>query len=70
MSVQNIPRWSQTHIDLLQMTSEVDYDVDAYAQQLEEVLDENLEVLLKFKEKVVNFRTQLNEEELMSKKFG
>ncbi|CAG2174322.1 unnamed protein product, partial [Oppiella nova] len=68
--IDNIPRWSQTHIDLLQMTSEVDYDVDAYAQQLEEVLDENLEVLLKFKEKVVNFRTQLNEEELMSKKFG
>ena len=67
---QNIPRWNQTHLELLQMTSEVDYDVDVYATHLEEVLDDNLEALLKFKEKLVNFRTQLNEEELMSKKFG
>jgi hypothetical protein len=52
------------------MTSEVDYDVDAYAQHLEELLDDNLDVLIKFKERLTNFRTQLNEEEMMSKKFG
>ena len=68
--IQNIPRWNQTHIELLQMTSEVDYDVDVYAQHLEEVLEDNLVALYKLKEKLVNFRTQLNEEELMSKKFG
>jgi len=52
------------------MTSEVDYDVDAYAQHLEELLDDNLDVLIKFKERLANFRAQLNEEEMMSKKFG
>lgn len=68
--IDNNPRWNQTLLELLQMTSEVDYDVDAYTQNLEELLDDNLDVLLKFKEKLANFRTQLNEEELMSKKFG
>ena len=57
-------------MELLEISSEVDYDVETYAQHLEEVIDDNLDVLLKLKEKVANFRTQLNEEELMSKKFG
>ncbi len=52
------------------MTAEVDYDVDAYAQQLEELIDEKLNILVKFKERVSSFRAHLNEEELMSKKFG
>lgn len=49
------------------MTEDVDYDVDAYAQQLEDLLDEKLQVTSKFKERVSAFRAQLAEEELMSK---
>ena len=50
------------------MTADVDYDVDSYAQQLEELVAENLDVLSKFKDRISYFRSQLNEEELMSKR--
>lgn len=67
--------WHERLKDLLGMTDQVDYDVDQYAQQLDELLAERLEVLpsikedlSSLKEKVVNFRAQLREEELMSKK--
>lgn len=65
---QNIPRWASTHNRLLSMTADVDYDVDSYAQQLEEAVTENLDVLAKFKERISCFRSQLAEEELMSKR--
>lgn len=50
------------------MTAEVDYDVDIYAAQLEDSLDEHIDVLSRFKERVGSFRAQLAEEELMSKR--
>lgn len=62
-----MPQWAQSHQELLIMAADVDYDVDAYVQQLELLLDENLEILSKFKERVSTFRNQLAEEELMSK---
>jgi kinesin family protein 2/24 len=65
--IDNLPRWTNSHHNLIQMTEDVDYDVDAYAQQLEDLLDENLQVTTKFKERVSAFRSQLAEEELMSK---
>lgn len=66
-SLQTLPQWTNTHHNLIQMTEDVDYDVDAYAQQLEELLEEKLQVISKFKERVSVFRAQLAEEELMSK---
>lgn len=50
-------------IPLYQMTNEIDYDVDAYAQQLEGVVHENIEWWLQLKERVVKLRRQLEEEE-------
>ncbi len=50
------------------MTAEVDYDVDSYVAQLEDSLDEHIDVLSRFKDKVAGFRGQLAEEELMSKR--
>lgn len=59
-----LPKFQQ----LLDMTAQVDYDVDQYAQQYEELITEKVEELLATKDKLANFRTQLREEELMSKK--
>ncbi len=63
-------RWLKMHEKLIDMTTEVDYDVDMYVGNLEKVLDENMENLIKFKERLVNFKTKLREEELISKKLG
>lgn len=60
--------WHNKCKQLLQMTAQVDYDVDQYAQQLDDLLTERLGSLSSLKEKVVHFRAQLREEELMSKK--
>lgn len=60
--------WQSRYKDLLGMTEQVDYDVDHYAQQLDEILDEQVNSLTGLREKVINFRAQLREEELMSKK--
>ncbi|XP_022238844.1 kinesin-like protein KIF2A isoform X6 [Limulus polyphemus] len=54
-------------IELLTMANEVDYDVDAYSQQLEDLLAEKLGRLGKLKEKVKLFRQQLAEEENISR---
>lgn len=59
--------WDKKCKELLDMTAKVDYDVDQYAQQLDELLSQRLEALSSLKDKVVNFRAQLREEELMSK---
>lgn len=60
--------WSSRCRELLEMSAQVDYDVDQYAQQLDDILGEHLEAIASFKDKVVNFRAQLREEEIMSKK--
>ncbi|XP_022253270.1 kinesin-like protein KIF2A [Limulus polyphemus] len=60
-------KWLEVDISLLNMANEVDYDVDAYAQQVEDLLSEKIEALASFKEKVTSFRQQLAEEEQMSK---
>lgn len=61
-------RWTKDHEKLMSLTCEVDYDVDAYAQNLEELLNEQIEQLNKLKERVSNFKNELSEEELISKK--
>jgi len=54
-------------IPLYQMTNEIDYDVDAYAQQLEGVVHENIEWWMQLKERVLKLRRQLEEEEKIHK---
>jgi len=66
-TIEASPRWQQMDMSLLNMTNEVDYDVDAYVQQLEDLLDEKVDVLNKFKQKVALFRSQLADEEKMSR---
>lgn len=65
---QTLPQWNSSHLQLLKMTADVDYDVDSYVAQLEDSLEDHVEVLTRFKERVANFRAQLAEEELMSKR--
>ncbi|XP_050736217.1 kinesin-like protein KIF2A isoform X3 [Eriocheir sinensis] len=55
-------------IPLYQMTNEVDYDVDAYAQQLGDVVLENLEWWNQLRDRVVKLRHQLEEEEKLSRR--
>jgi len=50
-------------IPLYQMTNEVDYDVDAYAQQLEDMVMENMEWWTQLQKRVKKLRYQLEEEE-------
>jgi len=56
------------HENLLSMTVDVDYDVDNYAMQLEDMLNNKIDFLHKFREMVKNFRQNLAEEEMISKK--
>ncbi|XP_047496938.1 kinesin-like protein KIF2A isoform X2 [Penaeus chinensis] len=55
-------------IPLYQMTNEVDYDVDAYAQQLEDLVLENMEWWTQLRDRVIKLRHQLEEEEKLSRR--
>lgn len=61
-------RWTKEHDRLIDLTSEVDYNVDVYVQNLEDLLTEQMEQINKLQERLGNFKTQLREEELISKK--
>jgi len=65
--VDNMERWLEQDASLLAMTNEVDYDQDAYAQQLEDMIAEKQEALAALREKTQVFRSCLNEEEVQSK---
>lgn len=65
--LQNHHQWLNSHLQLLQTASQVDYDVDSYSQRLEAVLADQMEQLQKLRIKVGSFRTQLLEEEQISK---
>ncbi|CAI5667585.1 kinesin-like protein KIF2A isoform X2 [Oreochromis niloticus] len=52
---------------LLEMTEEVDYDVESYATQLEQILDQKIDILTELRDKVKSFRCALQEEEQASK---
>lgn len=44
-SKQESIRWLEDEKVLLEMTEEVDYDVESYATQLEQILDQKIEIL-------------------------
>ncbi|KAM3874439.1 LOW QUALITY PROTEIN: kinesin-like protein KIF2A [Diretmus argenteus] len=60
-------RWLEDEKVLLEMTEEVDYDVDTYATQLEQILDQKIDILTELRDKVKSFRSALQEEEHASK---
>ncbi|XP_007890331.1 kinesin-like protein KIF2A isoform X9 [Callorhinchus milii] len=63
-------RWLADEKVLLEMTEEVDYDVDAYSTQLESILDQKIEILAELRDKVKAFRSALQEEEHASKQIN
>uniref|UniRef100_A0A667XEI5 Kinesin-like protein n=1 Tax=Myripristis murdjan TaxID=586833 RepID=A0A667XEI5_9TELE len=63
-------RWLEDEKVLLEMTEEVDYDVDSYATQLEQILDQKIDILTELRDKVKSFRSALQEEEQASKQIN
>ncbi|XP_053557291.1 kinesin-like protein KIF2A isoform X1 [Bombina bombina] len=63
-------RWLEDEKALLEMTEEVDYDVDSYATQLEAILDQKIDILTELRDKVKSFRSALQEEEQASKQIN
>ena len=54
--VDSMEHWIQQDASLLAMTNEVDYDQEAYAQLLEEMVKEKQEVLTNLAERARAFR--------------
>ncbi|XP_064258649.1 kinesin-like protein KIF2A isoform X3 [Passer domesticus] len=63
-------RWLEHEKALLEMTEEVDYDVDSYATQLEAILEQKIDILTELRDKVKSFRAALQEEEQASKQIS
>ncbi|XP_027527185.1 kinesin-like protein KIF2A isoform X3 [Neopelma chrysocephalum] len=63
-------RWLEVEKLLLDMTEEVDYDVDSYATQLEAILEQKIDILTELRDKVKSFRAALQEEEQASKQIN
>ncbi|NWR40171.1 KIF2A protein, partial [Tachuris rubrigastra] len=63
-------RWLEDEKALLEMTEEVDYDVDSYATQLEATLEQKIYILTELRDKVKSFRAALQEEEQASKQIN
>ncbi|XP_076462729.1 kinesin-like protein KIF2A [Babylonia areolata] len=60
-------KWLQEDKKLMKMAETVDYDVEAYAKQLESLLAQKIKALTDLREKVQNFRLEMQEEETLSK---
>nr|XP_055177599.1 kinesin-like protein KIF2A [Nyctereutes procyonoides] len=56
-------RWLEDEKALLEMTEEVDYDVDSYATQLEAILEQKIDILTELRDKVKSFRAAPQEEQ-------
>ncbi|KAG9342594.1 hypothetical protein JZ751_016028 [Albula glossodonta] len=63
-------RWLEDEKVLLEMTEEVDYDVEAYATQLEQILEQKIEIYSELRDKVKSFRSALQEEEQASRQIN
>lgn len=63
-------QWLEDEKVLLEMTEEVDYDVESYATRLEMILDQKIDILTELRDKVKSFRSALQEEEQASKQIN
>ncbi|XP_025108990.1 kinesin-like protein KIF2A isoform X1 [Pomacea canaliculata] len=60
-------KWLVEDKRLLKITEDVDYDVEAYAKQLDALLAKKIQALTALRDKVATFRVELQEEENLSK---
>ncbi|KAK7100504.1 kinesin-like protein KIF2A isoform X3 [Littorina saxatilis] len=60
-------KWVQEDKKLFKATESVDYDVEAYARQLDSLLAQRIQVLTALREKVQTFRGEMQEEETLSR---
>ncbi|XP_046356917.2 kinesin-like protein KIF2A isoform X2 [Haliotis rufescens] len=60
-------KWLTEDKKLVKLTDEVDYDVEAYAKQLDMLLAKKIQALTDLREKVSTFRREMQEEESLSK---
>eukprot|EP00095_Tigriopus_kingsejongensis_P000728 maker-scaffold1526_size37455-snap-gene-0.9 protein:Tk00728 transcript:maker-scaffold1526_size37455-snap-gene-0.9-mRNA-1 annotation:"hypothetical protein DAPPUDRAFT_327800" len=67
--IDSMQKWYQEDSSLLALTNEVDYDQDAYCQQLEDMIDEKIESLSALRLKAKGFRVMLTDEEAKSRLF-
>ncbi|KAM8866329.1 kinesin-like protein KIF2A isoform 5-T5 [Synchiropus picturatus] len=67
---QESNRWLDDEKVLLEMTEEVDYDVESYVTQLEQILHQKIDVLIELRDKVKSFRTALQQEEQASRQIN
>jgi len=65
--IEQTKKWADIDKKLMIMTEDVDYDVEAYAGQLDSLLSEKLESISKLKAMVSTFRQELHDEEMLSK---
>merc|ERR1739844_490155 len=66
-TIVGMQQWTKDDLSLLNMTNEVDYDQDAYCQQLEDMIAEKIDTFTTLREKARNFRKCLNDEEAKSR---
>ncbi|XP_023931438.1 kinesin-like protein KIF2A [Lingula anatina] len=64
---EGLGKWLNEDKKLLKMTDDVDYDVEGYARNLDSLLAKRIDALSRLRDKVVNFRLELQEEENLSK---
>lgn len=65
--IDNTQKWLTEQRKLAKHTDEVDYDVEAYAKQLDGMLAKKITELTQLREKVTKFRAEILEEENLSK---
>lgn len=66
-AIVGMQQWTKDDLGLLNMTNEVDYDQDAYCQQLEEMINEKIDAFTDLREKARKFRKCLGDEEAKSR---
>jgi len=66
-TIVGMQQWTKDDLSLLNMTNEVDYDQDAYCQQLEDMIAEKIDTFTSLRDKARNFRKCLNDEEAKSR---
>ncbi len=73
MSLQESIRWLEDEKVLLEMTEEVDYDVESFATQLEQILDQKIDILTELRGKdrmAFNFQAPFRHKSLNSSEFN
>lgn len=65
--IEQSQKWLLEDKRLLKITEDVDYDVEAYAKQLDALLAKKIAALTALREKVQTFRGEIQEEETLSR---